>query len=335
MYINFIGIKGIKTMEGVTDMTYLKEKTKQYLTKFNQLPSLTTMTAERARALRAALPPVRVKIGQVAKIENLTIPVRDGAQIPVRIYTPIGEGPFPIIIYYHGGGWVLNDLNTCHASCTLLAEKTHSIVVSVEYRLAPEFKFPVPLFDAYDAFSWVTSEQVKLGGNGMISVAGDSAGGNLATGVALLAKEAGVQLAAQILLYPVTDLSYNSDSYKTYAKNYGLDRDVMKWFGDYYIRTEEDAHHPLLAPIHANVTGLPPTFLIVAENDVLRDEGLAYAKKLQQSGVLVKQSIASGLVHSYFTKNDVFEEEIDETIEEIASFLTQTISIHFKQAQSF
>ena len=321
-------------MEGVTDMTYLKEKTKRYLAKFNRLPSLTTMTAERARALRAALPPVQVKTGNVATIDNRTITARDGAQIPVRIYTPVGEGPFPIVIYYHGGGWVLNDLNTCHASCTLLAEKTNSIVVSVEYRLAPEFKFPIPLFDAYDAFYSVKNEAVKLRGNGIISVAGDSAGGNLATGVALLAKEADIQIDAQILLYPVTDLSYASHSYETYAKNYGLDRDVMKWFGDYYIRVPEDAHNPLVAPIRADVTGLPPTFLLVAENDVLRDEGLAYAKKLQQSGVLVKQSIASGLVHSYFTKNDVFEEEIDETIEEISSFLGQTIYCDFKKVPS-
>ena len=322
-------------MEGVTYMTYLKEKTKQYLAKFNRLPSLTTMTAQRARDLRAALPPVQVKTGNVATIDNRTITARDGAQIPVRIYTPVGEGVFPIIVYYHGGGWVLNDLNTCHASCTLLAEKTNSIVVSVEYRLAPEFKFPIPLFDAYDAFYSVKNEAVKLRGNGIISVAGDSAGGNLATGVALLAKEANIQIDAQILLYPVTDLSYDSNSYETYAKNYGLDRDVMKWFGDYYIRVPDDAQNPLLAPIQADVTGLPPTFLLVAENDVLRDEGLAYAKKLQQSGVLVKQSIASGLVHSYFTKNDVFEEEIDETIEEIASFLAQYIYQYYKQAQSF
>ena len=318
-------------MKGGTYMTYLKEKTKRYLTKFNQLPSLTTMTAERARALRAAVPPVQVKTGHVATIDNRTITARDGAQIPVRIYTPVGEGPFPIIVYYHGGGWVLNNLNTCHASCTLLAEKTNSVVVSVEYRLAPEFKFPTPLFDAYDAFYWVKNEAEKLRGNGIVSVAGDSAGGNLATGVALLAKEANIQIDTQILLYPVTDLSYDSHSYETYAENYGLDRDVMKWFGDLYIRVPEDAHNPLLAPIRADVTGLPPTFLVVAENDVLRDEGLAYAKKLQQSGVVVQQSIASGLVHSYFTKNDVFEEEIDETIEEIARFLGQYIDQPDKQ----
>ena len=321
-------------MKGGTYMTYLKEKTKRYLAKFNRLPSLTTMTAERARALRAALPPVQVKTGNVATIDNRTITARDGAQIPVRIYTPVGEGDFPIIVYYHGGGWVLNNLNTCHASCTLLAEKTNSIVVSVEYRLAPEFKFPVPLFDAYDAFYWVKHEAEKLRGNGIVSVAGDSAGGNLATGVALLAKEANIQLDAQILLYPVTDLSYDSHSYETYAEHYGLDRDVMKWFGDLYIRVPEDVQNPLLAPIRADVTGLPPTFLVVAENDVLRDEGLAYAKKLQQSGVVVQQSIALGLVHSYFTKNDVFEEEIDETIEEIASFLAQYINQPDKQIQS-
>ena len=322
-------------MEGGTYMTYVKEKTKQYLAKFNQLPTLTTMTAERARALRAAVPPVQVKTGHVAKIDNQTITARDGAQIPVRIYTSVGEGPFPVIVYYHGGGWVLNNLNTCHASCTLLAEKTNSVVVSVEYRLAPEFKFPTPVFDAYDAFDWVKNEAEKLRGNGMISVAGDSAGGNLATGVALLAKEANIQIDTQILLYPVTDLSYDSNSYETYATNYGLDRDVMKWFGDLYIRVPEDAQNPLLAPIRADVTGLPSTFLVVAENDVLRDEGLAYAKKLQQSGIVVTQSIASGLVHSYFTKNDVFEEEIDETIEEIARFLGQSTHQHYKQAQSF
>ncbi|WP_431030279.1 alpha/beta hydrolase fold domain-containing protein [Lysinibacillus sp. LZ02] len=302
-------------------MTYVKEKAKRYLTNFNRLPSLTTMTPQRARALRAALPPATVKTGTVATIEDRTITARDGANIPIRIYTPKGDGPFPIIIYYHGGGWVLNDLSTCHASCTLLAEKTKSIVVSVEYRLAPEFKFPIPLHDAYDAFTWVKSEVTQLQGNGVIAVAGDSAGGNLATCVALLAKEQHLSIDAQILLYPVTNLSYESDSYETYATGFGLDRDVMKWFGQYYIRTEADAKNPLIAPLHGKLAGLPPTFLLVAENDVLRDEGLLYGKKLAQSGVVVQQSIASGLVHSFFTKNDVFEEEIDGTIEEIVSFL--------------
>lgn len=302
-------------------MTYIKEKTKKYLLHHNQIPSLATMTAEKAREMRAKYPPIHVPSGKLASIENKGITARDGFSVPVRIYTPMGEGPFPVIVYYHGGGWVLNDLNTCHVSCSLLAEKAQAIVVSVEYRLAPEYKFPVPLFDAYDAFLAVKKGLEGLQANGQVYVAGDSAGGNLATVVTQLAKEEGITIDGQILLYPVTDLSYDSSSYQTYKEGYGLDQAVMRWFGDYYIRSTEDAKNPLIAPIHAELAGLPRAFVLVAENDVLRDEGLAYAKKLEQSGVRVKQSIASGLVHSFFTKNEVFEEEIRQTIDEIAAFL--------------
>lgn len=302
-------------------MTYIKEKTKQYLVNFNQIPSPATMTAQEARAMRANYPPPSIQPGKVASIENKAVRARDGYRIPLRIYTPDGKGPFPVILYYHGGGWVLNDLNTCHVSCSLLAEKTGAIVVSVEYRLAPEYKFPVPLFDAYDAFRAISEGMEGLRSTGSISVAGDSAGGNLATAVTQLAREEGLTIDAQILLYPVTDLSYESGSYKLYGKGFGLDSDVMKWFGNYYIRTHEDAKDPLVAPLYAELAGLPRAFVLVAENDVLRDEGLTYAKKLEQSGVQVKQSIASGLVHSFFTKNDVFEEEIRQTIDEIAAFL--------------
>lgn len=304
-------------------MTYIKEKTKEYLLHHNQIPSLATMTAEKAREMRAKYPPIHVPSGKLASIENKGIAARDGFSVPVRIYTPMGEGPFPVIVYYHGGGWVLNDLNTCHVSCSLLAEKAQAIVVSVEYRLAPEYKFPVPLFDAYDAFLAVKKGLEGLQANGQVYVAGDSAGGNLATVVTQLARQEGITIDGQILLYPVTDLSYNSSSYHTYKEGYGLDQAVMKWFGNYYIRSKEDAKNPLIAPIHAELAGLPRAFVLVAENDVLRDEGLAYAKKLEQSGVRVKQSIASGLVHSFFTKNEVFEEEIRQTIDEIAAFIRE------------
>lgn len=302
-------------------MTYIKEKTKQYLIQHNRLPSLATMTAQKAREMRANYPLADVQPGKVASIENRTVLARDGYRIPVRIYTPVGEGPFPVIVYYHGGGWVLNDLNTCHVSCSLLGEKAEAIVVSVEYRLAPEFKFPTPLLDAYDAFLAVKKGTLGLHAKDRISVAGDSAGANLATVVAQLARKDELLIDSQILLYPVTDLSYESGSYNTYGEGFGLDKVVMKWFGDYYIRTKEDAKNPLVAPVHAELAGLPRAYVLVAENDVLRDEGLAYAKKLEQSGVLVKQSIASGLVHSFFTKNDVFEEEISQTIDDITSFL--------------
>lgn len=302
-------------------MTYIKEKAKQYLLHHNRRPSLATLTAQKAREMRAKYPPIDTPSGKVASIENTIVQARDGHSIPVRIYTPVGEGPFPVIMYYHGGGWVLNDLNTCHVSCSILAEKAEAIVVSVEYRLAPEFKFPTPLLDAYDAFLAVKKGMLGLRANDRISVAGDSAGANLATVVTQLARKEELSIDSQILLYPVTDLSYESGSYNTYGEGFSLDKAVMKWFGDYYIRTKEDTKNPLIAPIHAELTGLPTAFVLVAENDVLRDEGLAYAKKLEQSGVRVKQSIAFGLVHSFFTKNDVFEEEILKTIDEIVSFL--------------
>ena len=301
-------------------MTYVKEKAREYLAACSRLPSLTTMTAQEARQMRAKFPMPDARPGKVASIENRMVCARDGYEIPVRIYTPAGEGPFPVILYYHGGGWVLNDLNTCHVSCSLLAQKAEAIVVSVEYRLAPEYKFPVPLFDAYDAFLAVKEGEV-VRSDGCISVAGDSAGGNLATAVTQLAREDRLAIDAQILLYPVTDLSYDSTSYNVYGKGFGLDGDVMRWFGDYYIRSEEDVDNPLLSPLRAELAGLPRAFVLVAENDVLRDEGLAYAKKLEQSGVPVTQSIASGLIHSYFTRNDVFQEEILETIDEITAFL--------------
>lgn len=312
--------------EVVNDMTQLHEAAKKYLKKVNNIPSLAEMTAEDARTMRAKLPTARNKIAKLASIDNTTIPVRDGASIPIRIYTPEGSGSFPILIYYHGGGWVLNDLNTCHESCSFLAKETNSIVVSVEYRLAPEYKFPVPLYDAYDAFLWVRDNVGKLGGvRDLISVAGDSAGGNLATAVTLLAKKEHQKIAAQILLYPVTELSYSSASYSTYANGYGLDKDVMKWFGNYYIRQEEDRFNPLLAPLLADVRGLPSAFVLVAENDVLRDEGSAYAKKIVNNGILVEHHIAKGMVHSFFTKNESFEEQINHTIEQIASFLKRNI----------
>ncbi|WP_332645398.1 alpha/beta hydrolase [Lysinibacillus sp. 54212] len=253
-------------------MTQLHKAAKNYLKKVNNIPSLATMTALEAREMRAKLHPPKIKIARLASIDDKAIRVRDGSNIPIRIYTPEGNGPFPIVIYYHGGGWVLNDLNTCHESCSYLAKETNSIIVSVEYRLAPEYKFPVPLYDAYDAFLWVRANVENLGGEkDLISVAGDSAGGNLATAVTLLAKKEQQKIAAQILLYPVTELSYNSVSYSTYANGYGLDKDVMKWFGNYYIRQEGDIFNPLLAPLLADVRELPPAFVLVAENDVLRD----------------------------------------------------------------
>lgn len=307
-------------------MTNLLEKTKQYLINVNQLPSLATMDYVEARSMRAKLPKNKINEAPLSKIENRLITMRDGVKIAIRIYTPIGQGPFPIIMYYHGGGWVLNDLDTCHESCSKLAEKTNQIVVSVAYRLAPEYKFPIPVYDAFDSFLWVVDHAKSFHGDAhLISVAGDSAGGNLAIAVCQLAynHERNLPITAQILLYPVTDLSYSSNSYSLFKEGFGLDRDVMKWFGNYYIQREEDTKNPLIAPLQLqDYSFLPPACIFVAENDVLRDEALDYGSRLIHAGIETERTIMQGIVHSYFTNNKIFQDEIEQTINQIATFLS-------------
>ncbi len=303
----------------------LHEHTKNYLIRVNEIPSLVTMSAQEAREMRSKAPNLKRPTAQLVTIKQQTITMRDGHKINIRIYTPNGQGPFDIIVYYHGGGWVLNDLNTCHESCSYIAQQTNQIVVSVEYRLAPEYKFPIPVFDAFDSFLWVNEHASSFDGNvKRISVAGDSAGGNLAVAVSQLAAREKLPITSQILLYPVTDLSYNTKSYSLFGKGFGLDRDVMQWFGDYYISSQIDATNPLVSPLQlTNFTHFPPTIIFVAENDVLRDEALEFNKRLQQAGVQTKSIVMEGLVHSYFTNNEVFEREIHQTIEQIDAFLKQ------------
>ncbi|MGE7667819.1 alpha/beta hydrolase [Ureibacillus composti] len=299
-------------------MANLLDETKQYLDVVNKQPSLHTMTPVEVRELRAGQPKPLNNKTQVKTIEDQIIKVRDGASIKIRIYSPEGKGPFPIIIYYHGGGWVLNSIETCHESCQLLAAKTNSIVVSVDYRLAPEYPFPTPVYDAYDAFLWTVKHAGELNGiENQITVAGDSAGANLATVVSMMSRDLnGPAIASQFLLYPVTDLTYDTPSYNEFAQGFGLEKKDMEWFGHYYLQQETEKINPYVAPLRAeHLNNLPPAFIKVAENDVLRDEGIAYAKRLSYSNVTVQLEIAKGLIHSFFTKNEVFSEYIEKTID--------------------
>jgi len=304
-------------------MANLLNETKQYLDVVNKQPSLHTMTPVEVRELRAGQPKPLNNKTQVKNIEDQLIKVRDGASIKIRIYSPKGKGPFPIIIYYHGGGWVLNSIETCHESCQLLAAKTNSIVVSVDYRLAPEFPFPTPVYDAYDAFLWTVKNVGELNGvENQITVAGDSAGANLATVVSMMSRDLnGPTIASQFLLYPVTDLTYNTPSYNEFAEGFGLEKKDMEWFGHYYLQQETEKQNPYVAPLRAeHLNNLPPAFIKVAENDVLRDEGIAYAKRLSYSNVTVQLETAKGLIHSFFTKNEVFSEYIEKTIDQFHEF---------------
>lgn len=303
----------------------------QYIERVQQLPSLAELTPTQARKLKEKVI-TQIQSPYLQSVKDLSIKMRDGANITIRIYRPKTMRQLPIIVYYHGGGWVINDINTSHESCIQLAQKTEHIVVSVDYRLAPEYKFPTPLNDAFDAFQWVVQNRELLHSNGQISVAGDSAGGNLATAVALLAKEQHLKIRSQILLYPVTNLQFDTVSYECYQSGFGLDRDVMKWFGKHYVNGMDDYNNPLVSPLLADVTNLPRTFIVAAEYDVLHDEVVAFANKLRASNIDVELHEAAGLVHSYFTNNDLFKHEIEITIEKVANFLHETERFEHKGA---
>jgi acetyl esterase len=305
-------------------MANLVPEAQDYVAAFNQLPDFTTMDPIDVRAILAKAKNVEMELATVSCVKNWDISVSPDDYIRIRIYIPEGNGPFPIIIYYHGGGWVLGNLDGADPSCRVLANKTKSVVVSVDYRLAPEFKFPIPAEDSYAALEWVKKNATNINGNASkIIVAGDSAGGNLATVVAMMSRDRkGPDITAQVLIYPVTDLSYDTESYFEFAEGYALNRNLMKWFGNHYIRNEEDRTNPYVAPlISGNLHDLPQAFIITAENDVLRDEGIAYAERLMEAEVKVIYKIESGLVHGYFSNYVFFKERIEKTVESIRCFL--------------
>ncbi|WP_066066944.1 alpha/beta hydrolase [Neobacillus soli] len=307
-------------------MANLDPQAKAYLEMFSQMPLIQSLDAQTVREMFALAPPVEVELASLAKVEERMIPVADDAEIKVRIYTPEGQGPFPLFVYYHGGGWVIGDLETADASCRMIANRTGRVVVSVDYRLSPEYKFPIPVEDSYAALQWVSENASSINGNASnLVVGGDSAGGNLSAVVSLISKEKnGPDISGQVLIYPVTALGYDTKSYQEFQQGFGLDKDLMIWFGNYYINNEEDTKNKYVAPLLAeDLSNLPPAFILTAENDVLRDEGLAYAERLKQAGVKVETIIETGLVHGYFTNMAVFPERIKGSINRFAKFLSE------------
>jgi acetyl esterase len=238
-----------------------------------------------------------------ARIENRTIPGPAG-QIPVRIYRPNATGTRPAIVYYHGGGHVIGSLDSHDLVARNLCGGAEAIVVSVDYRMGPEHRFPAAVEDSFAALVWVHVNAATLGADpDRLGVHGDSAGGNLAAVVALLARDKGApKLRLQSLVYPVADFRMASESYTKYATGCGvLTADAMKWFRGHYLRTMEDATDwrasPLLAP---DLAGVAPAIVIAAECDVLHDEGFAYAERLKAAGVPVEYTRYAGMIHAFF-----------------------------------
>lgn len=264
-----------------------------------------TFHAQSVEEARASYNSQKALTGQpepVTHVEDRTIPGPNG-EIPLRIYRPTDEEALPVLLYFHGGGWVLGNLDTADSICRSLANQAGCMVVSVDYRLAPEFKFPVPLEDAYAATEWVAAHGSSIGADSKrIAVGGDSAGANLAAVVALMARDrASVLICFQLLVYPVTNYCFDTASYHDNARGYVLTREDMIWFWRHYLRIEADGQHPYASPLLAeNLSGLPPAYLITAEYDPLRDEGETFANRLREAGNDVVHQRYAGMVHGFF-----------------------------------
>jgi acetyl esterase len=245
--------------------------------------------------------------------------------IPLRLYRP-ANGVLPALIYFHGGGWVLGDLDTHDVVCRQIAAQAGVVVIAVDYRLAPEHPFPAAVDDCWSATTWIAANAVALGIDGSrLAVGGDSAGGGLAAVMTLMARSAGPDLIFQILVYPVTDLRAESASYSTYADGYLLTRAVMRWYIAQYAPTREDVQDWRASPLLAlSVNDVPPALVITAGLDPLRDEGEAYARRLEDAGVVVDSVCLGGMIHGFVTMGGKID-TANRAVSYIASALRQRL----------
>ena len=266
-----------------------------------------------AQARKAALAQVPKARGQPAgmRVANGSLPGPAG-QIPIRVYTPEGPGPFPLLLFFHGGGFVVGDLDSYEQTCRTLCRGAGHVVVALDYRLAPEHKFPAASDDCLAAVRWAAEHAAEMNADPTrLVVAGDSAGGNLATVTALrIRDEGGPPLRGQLLLYPVTDYhTPPTPSYLANANGYLLTRDIMIWFWAHYLDDPSQASHPHAAPLRApDLRSLPPALVITAEFDPLRDEGERYAERLEQAGVPTMLSRYDGMIHGFCMLGALFAE---------------------------
>jgi acetyl esterase len=267
---------------------------------------------------------------QVALVIDRAIP-GPGGDIPIRIYLPEGDGPFPVLMYFHAGGWVLGSIAYGDATCRAIVRGTPCMVVSVGYRLAPEHRFPAAPEDCYAATQWVATHAHEINADEQrIAVGGDSAGGNLSAAVALMARDRqGPALRLQVIIYGETAYyEPGTASYTTYAHGYGLTRDDMIWFWDSYLSQKEDATHPYAAPLLAtDLSQLPPALIITAEYDPVCDEAEQYARRLHEYGIPTQLSRYHGMIHGFFRMFALFDQSkiaLREVTNALATAFTQT-----------
>jgi acetyl esterase/lipase len=270
-----------------------------------KLPPIESLGVQGARAFATQLNAARPAGRPVGEVVDSTLQGADGS-LPYRLYRPATLGPHPIVVYFHGGGWVLGDQQSDDPFCRDMCRRTGMIFVSVGYRHAPEHRFPTAAEDGYAATRWIAEHAAELGGMpGPVLVAGWSAGGNVAAVTCQLARDrGGPQISGQLLICPVTDYTFDRPSYNENATGYFLTRSLMYWFWDIYC-SPVDRTDPRVSPLRGKLAGLPPAFVVTCEFDPLRDEGIAYAEALGAAGVPVEQLQARGHFHASFTMVDV------------------------------
>ena len=268
-------------------------------------------TAEQARAkLRALIEANLISPPAIYRVEDRHIAGADG-QIAARVYTPEGSPPMGVLVYFHGGGWVLGDLESHDHVCRALANGAGCVVVSIDYRLAPEHVFPAGAEDCYAATKWVSENAAALGADASrMAVGGDSAGGNLAAVVSMMARDrGGPAITFQLLLYPVTDCALDTPSQKEFAADgYALSRADMEWFWKNYLDPSAEKNNPYACPLRAkNLKGLPPALVLTASHDPLRDEGERFAERLITAGVKVTCTRYEGVTHAFVSLADALD----------------------------
>ncbi|WP_313070213.1 alpha/beta hydrolase [Melaminivora sp.] len=265
-------------------------------------PALHTLTPGEARALYAAGADVlEVPRAELARVQELQLPARDGECLPARLYAPTRDAGLPLLLYLHGGGFTIGSIDTHDVLCRELARLAGCMVVSLGYRLAPEHCFPTAVHDTWDALQWLAEHAASLGADpARLAVGGDSAGGTLAAVAALQARDAGLALALQLLIYPGTTAHQDTPSHQRYGQGLVLEASAIAWFFDQYIAPgparEDWRFAPLLAP---DLEGVAPAWVGLAECDPLVDEGIAYADRLRMAGVPVQLEIYRGVTHEF------------------------------------
>jgi acetyl esterase len=292
------------------------------------LPRLEELSVADARKQVERRIAVNLPTLPVASVLNRSIP-GTGGSLPLRIYTPNGNGPFPLIVFFHGSGFVLCSLDTHDGVCRNLCSAAECVVVSVDYRLAPEHKFPAGPEDCYTATKWAAEHAREFSADPRrLVIAGDSAGGNMVAVTALMIRDkGGPALRGQLMFYPVTDY-FNSGhlSYAENAEGYGLTAAGMRWFWGHYLNSESEAENPFASPLRAkDLGGLPPALIITAEYDVLRDEGERYGARLVETGVPAKVSRYDGMNHGFFHMYGIVD-KAKQALEESVTWLKERFS---------